>query len=294
MNDLNDFDEAGGRLNATVPVAVHHHIQDGGSSDGTIEFLQKFDAEVRCQQSEVRDPNTEHLKLNTAVSSYTFSYESAPDNGMYDAINKGWSRADESWDWLGHLNSDEQYQPGVLARIAQAGRVHPSWGAITGNCVWVDEDGCYLCSRKPSVGWPWVGRIWIPASTCALFIRRKFFGEKGARFDTSWKSFGDKVFCRDLLNAGCRFGYLDDYMAVFIHRGTENLGFQPITEVERKRYWDEVLTPRERALAPLSIFAAKVSKFLRGTFGKNCRSYVWIDSSGERRAVDVGVFGRKR
>jgi glycosyltransferase involved in cell wall biosynthesis len=248
---------------------VHHHIQDGGSSDGTVEFLKEYVA---------KQPSTDNYQL-------TFASEA--DNGMYDAINKGWDRADDSVDWLGHLNSDEQYQPGTLARIAQSGVTHPSWGAITGNCVWVDEEGNYLCSRKPSIGWPWVGRIWIPAFTCALFIRRKFYGSEGVRFDTSWKSLGDKAFCHDLLNAGCKFGYQDDYMALFTHRGDANLGFQPITEVERRRYWEETLTCSERRFALLSIFAARVSRVLRSRLGARCKSYTWIDLEGRSREVEV-------
>jgi len=286
------------------PISVHHHIQDGGSTDGTVDWLERYAREIRGQTSEVGDQRAESgsqraagsgadgsSELRSPISdlgpAYTFSYSSEKDAGMYDAINKGWDRAEDSVDWLGHLNSDEQYQPGVLARIAQAGAVHPQWGAITGNCIWVNEQGEYLCSRKPSVGWPWVGRIWIPAATCALFIRRKFYGPNAVRFDTSWKSFGDKVFCRDLLNAGCKFGYLDEYMALFTHRGDANLGFQPVTEVERARYWEESLSPLERRFSPGSIFAARASRVLRNRFGAKCRDYVWIDSSGVLQKFEV-------
>lgn len=275
-------------------VRVHHHVQDGGSSDGTVDWLASYSNEIRSPGAghqalggRGNKLNTQNLTPNTGDSGYTFSYESVPDNGMYDAINKGWDRADESFDWLGHLNSDEQYQPGVFERIVLEGKKHSNWGAITGNSIWVDGEGSYLCSRKPSIGWPWVGRVWIPAFTCALFIRRKYYGSEAVKFDTSWKSFGDKVFCRDLLNAGCRFGYVDEYMSVFVHRGDENLGFQPITEVERKRYWLESLKPSERFFSKVPILAAKISRVLRCRFGKMCKSYVWITESGESLRVNV-------
>jgi len=273
-------------------VRVHHHVQDGGSTDGTVEWLERYANQVRegtipdaQSPREARSPNG---GSETAMpDAYSFSFSSERDNGMYDAINKGWDRADESVDWLGHLNSDEQYQPGVLELITRTGMSHLEWGAITGNCIWVDGEGGYLCSRKPSIGWPWVGRIWIPAFTCALFIRRKFYGTDAVRFDTSWKSFGDKVFCRDLLNAGCRFGYLDEYMSVFVHRGDENLGFQPITEVERKRYWLESLKPSERFFSKASILVARISRALRCRFGKACKFYVWITASGESLRIKI-------
>ena len=184
------------------------------------------------------------------------------------------------------MNCDEQYQPGIFGRIAQAGLGHPRWGVITGNCVWVDKEGHYLCSRKPSIGWPWVGRVWIPAATCALFVRRTFFAQKSVRLNPSWRSFGDKLWTRDLLNAGCRFGYLDYYMALFIYRG-DNLGFLPVSAEERSRYWDECLAPWERRFAPLAIFAAKVSRFLRNLFGKRCRDYFFYEPGGDVRFMTV-------
>lgn len=275
-------------------IRVHHHVQDGGSTDGSREFLEKicgndgssYDKTTADKSSLMVDGGMQGLNnYNSAAYQLTFASES--DEGMYDAINKGWDRADKSIDWLGHLNADEQYQPGVFERIVLEGKKHPNWGAITGNCIWVDGQGEYLCSRKPSVGWPWVGRIWIPAFTCALFIRREFYGAGAVRLDTSWKSFGDKVFCRDLLNACCRFGYVDEYMAIFVHRGDENLGFQPITEVERKRYWLESLKPTERFFSKVSILVARISRVLRCRFGKTCKSYIWITESRESLSINV-------
>ena len=47
-----------------------------------------------------------------------------PDQGMYDALNKGLARAEgELWAWL---NSDEQYLPGTLARVAGYFQAHPA------------------------------------------------------------------------------------------------------------------------------------------------------------------------
>jgi glycosyltransferase involved in cell wall biosynthesis len=87
-------------LNATVPVAVHHIIQDGGSSDGTVDWLRQYDAEVRRQQSEVssdlRSSAVAEAMADRPISdlcpAYTFSYSSERDAGMYDAINKAWAR----------------------------------------------------------------------------------------------------------------------------------------------------------------------------------------------------------
>jgi glycosyltransferase involved in cell wall biosynthesis len=62
-----------------------HWIIDGGSTDGTLEFLKRYP----------------HLKVL-----------SEPDRGVYDAWNKGIRRA--SGEVLGFLNSDDQYTPGTF------------------------------------------------------------------------------------------------------------------------------------------------------------------------------------
>ncbi len=79
-------------LNANCSIHVHHHVQDGGSTDGTVDWLRQYDTEVRRQQSEAGTRTSEVSSTDAPrpmPDGYTFSYESAPDNGMYDAINKG-------------------------------------------------------------------------------------------------------------------------------------------------------------------------------------------------------------
>lgn len=52
-------------------IRVHHHVQDGGSNDGTVAWLQNYE---------------QHL---SARANYSFSWASERDAGMYDAVNRG-------------------------------------------------------------------------------------------------------------------------------------------------------------------------------------------------------------
>jgi len=81
-------------------ICVHHHIQDGGSTDGTVEWL----ADCVAHQS--------------STDSYQLTFTSEADEGMYDAINKGWMQAPDDADVIAHLNCDEQYLPGALGIVA--------------------------------------------------------------------------------------------------------------------------------------------------------------------------------
>src|SRR5271170_6218687 len=66
-------------------IPVEHIVMDGGSSDGTKEWL----------------------KNNPSIIGV-----SKKDSGMYNALNKAIDMAEASI--IGHLNCDEQYLPGTL------------------------------------------------------------------------------------------------------------------------------------------------------------------------------------
>jgi glycosyltransferase involved in cell wall biosynthesis len=77
---------------------VEHIVIDGGSTDGTLEILERF---------------RPHLT----------SLVSEPDKGIYDAMNKGLARA--SGEVVCFLNADDQYaDPTVLTEVAQQMRTH--------------------------------------------------------------------------------------------------------------------------------------------------------------------------
>jgi glycosyltransferase involved in cell wall biosynthesis len=72
---------------------IEHIVVDGGSTDGTLEVLAKYQSRIAKCISE-------------------------PDNGIYDAMNKGLKLA--TGDIIGFLNSDDFYvDKTVIRRIAE-------------------------------------------------------------------------------------------------------------------------------------------------------------------------------
>src|SRR6516165_1477242 len=63
---------------------IRYHVQDGGSSDGTLAALERWAATL------------ESGAFPLLCAGVTFSFCSEPDGGMYDAINRGFA----------HLNSN--------------------------------------------------------------------------------------------------------------------------------------------------------------------------------------------
>ncbi len=206
-------DQAGGGIE------VHHHVQDGGSDDGTREWLEEYAA------GQARSPK----------DGYTFSYESARDGGMYDAVNKGWNLAPPSVDFIGHLNSDEQYLPGVLSSLAALGRKLPSADLFVGGMIVVDAQGRYICQRNSVRPWAWTSRFLCLVYTCSAFYRRGFLFNTGVFFDPSWRIFGDIVFYHQLFRHKVRVALCNRVTSVFVDSG-ENLALSAGAKSETARF----------------------------------------------------------
>nr|WP_199298526.1 glycosyltransferase family 2 protein [Leptolyngbya sp. FACHB-17] len=93
---------------------VEHLIVDGGSSDRTIEIVQRY----AQQYSQIR-------------------WISEKDRGQSDAMNKGVTLA--KGEIIGFLNVDDYYEPNVLNRVLELFQSLPQPSFVVGNCnVWND------------------------------------------------------------------------------------------------------------------------------------------------------------
>lgn len=144
-----------------------------------------------------------------------------PDHGMYDAINRGWGRA--NGEIVAWLNCDEQYLPGTLARVADAFAAHPDVDIVFGDMLLIRPDGSLIAFRKAMpLRWPYIVAAHLYAPSCAMFFRRRFF-DAGFRFDTQWRAAGDAELVVRLLRAGYRALHVRAYLACFTQTGV-NLG----------------------------------------------------------------------
>jgi len=91
---------------------VEHVVVDGGSTDGTVDILERAEA-VR--------------------------FVSEPDRGLSHAMNKGVAMAGGSI--VGWLNADDLYLPGALRAVGEAFAARPAAEWVTGRCRIIDGDG---------------------------------------------------------------------------------------------------------------------------------------------------------
>lgn len=140
---------------------LEHIVVDGASTDGTLEVL-------RARQSGIA----------TLVSE--------PDDGLYQAMNKGIALA--SGDYVGFLNADDIYaKPDVLAHIAGALQSR-NVDAAYGDLVYVRQNQLDAVVRYWRSGHYAAGRIergWMPAHP-TFFVRTTLLRKLGG-FDTRYR-----------------------------------------------------------------------------------------------------------
>lgn len=184
-------------------IAFEHIVQDSCSDDGTQDWL----------------PQDKRVKAFIEK-----------DKGMYDAVNRGWKRA--QGDIIAYLNCDEQYLPGALKAVHDFFQSHPEVDVVFSDTVVVDENGGYFCHRPSLV--PLKHQIWIRYAvlTCSVFIRRRVVEELGLYFDTKWRDLGDVFWVMELINRGVRMAVLPRFTSIFTETG-ENMNLKPNAIRER-------------------------------------------------------------
>ena len=115
FNGLRFLDRAAGSiLSQSGDFDLQWVVVDGGSTDGTLDYLRNL-----------HDPR--------------LAWTSEPDRGQSHAINKGLARADG--EVVACLNADDEYAPGALAAVARAFDANPGAQWLVGRCEVIDEAG---------------------------------------------------------------------------------------------------------------------------------------------------------
>lgn len=117
-----------------------YHVQDGGSTDGTVALLAKWRGLIEAKN------------FPLFCRSVRFSFESAADDGQYHAVVRGFRHFkinDE--DWMGWLNAGDLFAPGSLAVLAQIDATpsqrHMKW--ICGSAAAIKNDAVLNSEPRP-------------------------------------------------------------------------------------------------------------------------------------------------
>ncbi|MGI9043023.1 MAG: glycosyltransferase family 2 protein [Gemmatimonadaceae bacterium] len=138
---------------------VQHIVVDGGSTDGTVEILEKYGGTLAYWVSE-------------------------PDNGIYDAMNKGIDLVADAESYILFANADDHlYSPEAVDRMIAASSGED---LLYGRMVLTDGDISGIAGRKVDLDDLAQETLCHPAT----FVRRKIFDRVG-KFDTTYRIAAD-------------------------------------------------------------------------------------------------------
>jgi glycosyltransferase involved in cell wall biosynthesis len=211
--------------------ALEYRVQDGGSRDGTVEILRRYEGKLA-------------------------GWESAPDDGQSQAINRGFTGT--TGEIMAWLNSDDVLFPGSLAFVGEFFASHPEVDVIYGHRILIDEDdrqiGRWMLPAHDDAVLSWAD--FVPQET--LFWRRRIWDKVGGRVDESFRFAMDWDLLLRFREAGARFERVPRFLGGFRIHGRQktsatisDVGFDEMDRL-RSRVLGRVPSRNEvnRALIP--------------------------------------------
>ena len=190
---------------------IEHVIQDGGSTDGTLDILARKS-----------DPRIALL--------------SESDAGIYDAINRGIQRT--NGDIIGLMHSDDFFAaPDILARVATV-MADPDIDGVYGDLDYVAADDTSRIIRRWRSGAydaKKLGKGWMPPHP-TLYLRREVFDKHGL-YDTSFGIAADyDAMLRYLVKGQIKLAYIPDVMVKMRVGGESNKSLRKIVLKSQEDY----------------------------------------------------------
>lgn len=173
---------------------IEYILVDGQSTDRTLEIIRE------CQD----------------ISEGRIQYISEKDDGIYEAMNKGISRA--SGDIIGIINSDDWYEPDAVERVVNCFEETDA-EAVYGEIWLLDKRG-----ERDYHTWK---SLFPPHPS--TFIRREIY-QKYGMFDLQYQIASDRDLLLRFMAAGIHFEHIDAILANFRRTGISNQRILECTE----------------------------------------------------------------
>jgi glycosyltransferase involved in cell wall biosynthesis len=184
---------------------IEYIIIDGGSTDKTLNIIQEYEK-------------------------YIARWVSEPDEGIYDAMNKGISFA--GGEWVGIINSDDWYEPDTVYNVIKAAAEKPEAGVFFGDMFLHQQENDQSIYHKVK---DWIDNPLLnttPHPGC--FVSRRIYEQ--FRFNPNFRIVGDQDLMVRLYFSGIKFSHIDRILANFRLGGVgSQLSYRSIIERYRIR-----------------------------------------------------------
>ena len=216
---------------------IEYIIIDGESTDNTLDIIKEYEP-----------------KFNGKIK-----WISEPDEGIYDAMNKG--IAVTSGDIIATLNSDDVYaNDKVLENIIEVFNKE-NCDACYGNVAMVERDDLNQISRlwktDSNKYFSQLKFGWVPAHPS--FFAKKNLYDKYGKFDLDFKIAADfDLICRFIEKNNIKLSYLDKTLIKMRIEGTSNNSFNAIYQGNKEAF----LSLKKNDVFPYLIFLKPLRKIL--------------------------------
>ena len=178
-------------------------ILDGASKDRTVEIIRQFEGRVRAGEF--------------GIAPAQFRWQSEPDKGLYDAMNKGLELAQGDYVWF--INAgDKIYDPTTLQQVVDAVEAAPDADVVYGQALIIDEEDRPLGERH-RIAPPDLHKksLLDGLVVChqSILTRRSL----SPRYDLQYRLSADYDWVCRVLDRSQRNLYLDTYLSRFMSAG---------------------------------------------------------------------------
>ena len=176
---------------------IEYIIIDGGSTDGTVDIIKKYESKIAYWVSE-------------------------PDKGIYDAMNKGIKRS--SGQIIGIINADDWYDVNTVRKVAEQ-FINSKIDIVHGDIFTVLPNGDIYAKYKPAKKIE--DLIWheMPIYHPTCFIRKNIYNRFGL-FSIKYKIAADYELILRFYLKNVIFKYLEDDIAYFRLAGASDFNAQ--------------------------------------------------------------------
>lgn len=177
-------------------------IVDGGSTDGTIEIIKKYEPLFEGRMK----------------------WKSEPDEGLYDAFNKGIDQSTGVYCW--NVNADDFIEPDALNKVYRFLRMHcyNELPVLSGAMNFISFDGsliktirCESRNLKNAYDNDFIG-----VNHPATLVPKAVYDKYGV-FDPYYKIIGDLDWFHRVYDAGVQFIIMNDVLTNMSDGGISNL-----------------------------------------------------------------------
>jgi glycosyltransferase involved in cell wall biosynthesis len=183
---------------------IEYIIIDGGSTDGTIDIIKKYEDRLAY-------------------------WHSKKDKGIYDAMNIGISKT--SGEYIILVNADDWLETDIVKKVVEVIKVNSYIDILHGNVNYIKENNPKV--YKPKLNFSrflWHGMAYYHPT---FFVNKRVYED--IKFDTNYRLLSDYKFTMECIKKGLKFYYLDTVISNYSADGASAAFWKRIVEGHKIR-----------------------------------------------------------